>query len=107
MKKSAVIYLETNGINYGAIANLRQMVDVVSMDFKLPSATGLRPFWKEHEQFLSAARGAILFVKAVVTGKTNSGRCFDGGKARFRTGTGYSLCPPARLRCICSASGYS
>jgi organic radical activating enzyme len=51
---------------------LRDLVDVVSMDFKLPTATGLRPFWEEHKQFLSAARGRTLFVKSVVTGDTKS-----------------------------------
>lgn len=46
------------------------MIDTVSMDFKLPSATGQRPFWDEHQRFLSAARGRTLFVKAVVTSGT-------------------------------------
>jgi organic radical activating enzyme len=73
MKKRSVIYLETNGINHQAMSDLRQMVDVVSMDVKLPSATGLRPFWNEHEKFLSAARGTALLVKAVVTAET----CLD------------------------------
>jgi len=64
------IYLETNGIHGEAMQSLRDQVDVVSMDFKLPSATGLRPLWDEHKQFLTAARGKKLFVKAVVTGDT-------------------------------------
>jgi organic radical activating enzyme len=46
---------------------MRDLVDVVSVDFKLPSATGLRPFWTEHEKFLQATRGKTLFVKVVVT----------------------------------------
>lgn len=64
------IYLETNGIHPGAMAALRRMIDVVSMDFKLPSSTGLPPFWAEHERFLEAARGTRLFVKAVITADT-------------------------------------
>ena len=64
------IYLETNGIQHRAMDGLRELVDVVSMDFKLPSATGLQPFWEEHKKFLSAARGTALFVKAVVTADT-------------------------------------
>jgi 7-carboxy-7-deazaguanine synthase len=67
------IYLETNGIHASAMLDLRDMIDVVSMDFKLPSATGLRSFWEEHKQFLSAARGRSLFVKSVVTGDTERG----------------------------------
>ncbi len=65
------IYLETNGLRYQAMARLRRLVDVVSMDVKLPSATGLRPFWKEHSEFLKAASEGEVFVKAVVTSDTN------------------------------------
>jgi organic radical activating enzyme len=64
------IYLETNGLRHTAMEELREMIDVVSMDFKLPSATGLRPFWDEHKRFLAAASGRPLFVKAVVTADT-------------------------------------
>jgi 7-carboxy-7-deazaguanine synthase len=64
------IYLETNGIHAKAMNDIRNMVDVISMDFKLPSATGLRSFWEEHNQFLAASKGKTLFVKAVVTKDT-------------------------------------
>lgn len=74
------IYLETNGIHAGAMRDLRDLVDVVSMDFKLPSATGLRPFWDEHEQFLSAVDGKKHFVKVVVTRDTNSADIITAGK---------------------------
>ncbi len=70
VKTTCSIYLETNGVHYQAMTGLKGLVDVVSMDFKLPSATGLGPFWNEHERFLSAASTADLFVKAVVTGDT-------------------------------------
>jgi organic radical activating enzyme len=61
------IYLETNGIIASAMQSLYDLIDVVGMDFKLPSATGLRPFWDEHKKFLSAAQGKSLFIKTVVT----------------------------------------
>lgn len=64
------IYLETSGIHHDAMARIRDLVDIVSIDFKLPSATGLRPFWEEHKNFLQAARGKTLFVKVVVTKDT-------------------------------------
>ncbi|HUK99241.1 MAG TPA: 7-carboxy-7-deazaguanine synthase QueE [Nitrospirota bacterium] len=70
-KKTFKIYLETNGIHAAAMHDISRMVDVVSMDFKLPSATGLRPFWEEHKHFLLAAKGKTIFIKAVVTGDTN------------------------------------
>jgi 7-carboxy-7-deazaguanine synthase len=61
------IYLETSGTHYRAMENIRGLVDVVSMDFKLPSATGLRPFWDEHNKFLLSIREKSVFVKAVAT----------------------------------------
>jgi 7-carboxy-7-deazaguanine synthase len=64
------VYLETNGVHPEALRGVLGLVDFVSMDFKLPSATGLGPFWEEHAQFLSAARGKPLIVKTVVTDAT-------------------------------------
>ena len=64
------IYLETSGIHPDAMTSVRELVDVISVDFKLPSATGLRPFWEEHGKFLQAVRGKKLFVKVVVTKDT-------------------------------------
>jgi len=64
------VYLETCGIHDLAMKTLASNVDVVSMDFKLPSATGMRPLWEEHRRFLSQAVGKGLFVKAVVTKDT-------------------------------------
>jgi len=70
MRKRFTIYLETNGLRHEDMKAIRDLVDIVSMDFKLPSATGLRPFWAEHKQFIASAAGRTLFVKAVVTGDT-------------------------------------
>ncbi len=64
-------YLETNGILPEAMKDIHDLIDVVSMDFKLPSATGLRPFWEEHSKFLTAARRTSVFVKAVITCDTS------------------------------------
>lgn len=64
------IYLETNGVQHEAMRGLAGLVDVVSMDIKLPSATGERPYWEEHRKFLTAAAGPLVFVKAVVTRAT-------------------------------------
>lgn len=64
------VYLETSGIHFRAVEAIRDFVDVVSMDFKLPSATGMRPFWDEHERFLRAVAGKDVFVKAVITRDT-------------------------------------
>jgi len=40
------------------------------MDFKLPSSTGARDYWKEHRDFLKIARKKNCFVKAVITNET-------------------------------------
>jgi organic radical activating enzyme len=70
VKEKYRIYLETSGIHDQAMERIADLVDVVSMDFKLPSATGIRHFWEEHKKFLVASRGNELFVKAVVTKDT-------------------------------------
>ncbi len=71
-RKDFRIYLETNGIQVDALKKIRNAVDVVSMDIKLPSATGLRAFWDEHRRFLHAAAETNIFVKAVVTRVTDT-----------------------------------
>ncbi len=71
VKKDFRIYLETNGVQTDALVKIRHAIDIVSMDFKLPSATGLRAFWAEHRQFLHAAAETDVFVKAVVTRVTH------------------------------------
>ncbi len=71
MRPAFRIYLETNGIQFEALQQVVDFIDVVSMDIKLPSATGLRPFWEEHRKFLVATRGKECFVKAVMTNDTS------------------------------------
>lgn len=64
------ILLETNGIHADVMNLLNDSVDIVAMDLKLPSATGLRAYWDEHRKFLLSAAGTELFIKAVVTHAT-------------------------------------
>lgn len=68
--QGARIYLETNGVLADALARIVSFVDIVAMDFKLPSATGAGVFWKEHEAFLECALSRDVFVKLVVTERT-------------------------------------
>lgn len=63
-------YLETNGILTKELAEIIEMIDIVAMDFKLPSSTGERAYWKEHQEFLNIAMKKKVFVKAVVTPNT-------------------------------------
>lgn len=56
LKKAKMpVYLETSGVLYQALGQVIRGVDSVAMDIKLPSSTGQRAFWKEHEQFLTIA----------------------------------------------------
>lgn len=70
VRQSFRIYLETNGMHHERMADLAGLMDVVSMDMKLPSATGEGPRWDDHRIFLAAAANAGLFVKIVVTRNT-------------------------------------
>jgi len=64
------VYLETNGTLPGALPDLMPYIDIIAMDFKLPSSTRERPFWKQHDEFLKIALSKDVFVKAVITDKT-------------------------------------
>jgi len=66
------VYLETNGIQHKAMERLAGFIDVVSMDIKLPSATGQTERWGDHRKFLEAAKDRVLFVKTVLTRDTTT-----------------------------------
>jgi organic radical activating enzyme len=60
------VYLETNGILHEQLDKVIENIDVIAMDFKLPSSTGLKDFWYHHREFLKIAQRKEVFVKAVV-----------------------------------------
>jgi len=64
------LYLETNGIDYETLTECVDFMDYISMDMKLPSATGMKPYWKEHAEFLKIASQRNVFVKIVVSDHT-------------------------------------
>jgi len=63
-------YLETNGILYSALEDVIDYVDIIAMDLKLPSSTGLKDFWHYHRRFLEVASKKEVFVKIVVCHST-------------------------------------
>lgn len=65
------IYLETNGALPEELEKVIKYVDVVAMDFKLPSSAAAPALWKEHAEFLKIARKKKVFVKIVVTDNTS------------------------------------
>lgn len=64
------VYLETNGILKDQLSEVVDLIDIISMDFKLSSSTGLDPYWDEHTIFLNEAHKKEVFVKAVVHNAT-------------------------------------
>ena len=63
-EKSLKIYLETNGTLPERLFHVLPMVDVISMDIKLPFNG--QTFWHEHESFLQYSTQKEVFVKIVV-----------------------------------------
>ena len=70
LNKKYKINLETNGTLPDKFKRIKRWVDLVVLDFKLPSSTKEKSFWKEHRKFLKVVENKI-FVKAVITGRTN------------------------------------
>ena len=65
------VLLETNGIFFREFEHVSSGIDIVSMDFKLPSSTGCRACWAEHREMLSLAKEKDLYIKIVVTNDTS------------------------------------
>jgi organic radical activating enzyme len=65
------IHLETNGSLPAALARIKQQVDFISMDIKLPSTAGCsEPLWDRHRLFLQEAQGSATVTVKVVVGDT-------------------------------------
>ncbi len=62
--------LETSGTLPDQLEQVMSLVDLVSMDVKLPSNTGERAYWAEHERFLRIASGRV-YVKILVDDDTD------------------------------------
>ena len=66
------LHLETNGTLSDALNKVKQHLDYISMDIKLPStASCTDQLWDVHAQFLRAAHGAAVSVKIVVNDETS------------------------------------
>ncbi len=63
-------YLETNGTLFDRLEEVIDLVDIVAMDYKLPSATGCGDYSAEHAKFLETAMLKDVFVKAVFSKDT-------------------------------------
>jgi 7-carboxy-7-deazaguanine synthase len=64
------VLLETNGVLPRRLREVLPLVNIISMDIKLPSNTGEGAFWEEHLEFLELARTKDLYVKILVDQET-------------------------------------
>lgn len=64
------VLLETSGMLPGALAEVVDLVDIVSMDIKLPSNTGEPEFWSQHAEFVRIARSRRAYAKILVDNST-------------------------------------
>lgn len=78
-KENFKTYLETNGTLSKELKRVIEYIDIIAMDVKLPSSTGMPPSWQNHIEFLKIAtnpahltrRKRDIFIKAVVTDDTS------------------------------------
>ncbi|MCK4994798.1 MAG: 7-carboxy-7-deazaguanine synthase QueE [Candidatus Omnitrophica bacterium] len=68
--KKTFVYLETNGILSDNFHKVKGLINIVSMDIKLPSATQTKAYWSEHSKFLKLCTGKKVFVKTIITAST-------------------------------------
>lgn len=68
------ILLETAGVHTSMLRMVLPFIDIISMDIKLPSSTGMRPYWDHHSSFIRTVLGAekTLYIKSVVTKDTST-----------------------------------
>lgn len=64
-------YLETNGTLAAELEEVIDYVDIIAMDVKLPSSTGMGNLWKSHRDFLKVASKKETFVKAIICQSTH------------------------------------
>lgn len=70
LKQQLPIHLETNGTLAAELKTVIDDVDLISMDFKLESVSGVSTPWAAHREFLQVAGDKLLCVKLVVADRT-------------------------------------
>jgi len=64
-------YLETNGTLFFELESLIERIDIIAMDLKFPSSTGMGNFWQLHRKFLKIAARKEVFLKAIICQATH------------------------------------
>lgn len=64
-------YLETNGTLFFELEKLIDRLDIIAMDLKFPSSTGMGNLWQLHRKFLKIASRKEVFLKAIICQATH------------------------------------
>ncbi|MCX5698996.1 MAG: 7-carboxy-7-deazaguanine synthase QueE [Candidatus Omnitrophica bacterium] len=64
-------YLETNGTLFSELEQLIDRIDIIAMDLKFPSSTGMGNLWQLHRKFLKIASRKEVFLKAIICQATD------------------------------------
>lgn len=70
LKGHKKLLLESAGLLPRDLAKIIAHLDVVSMDIKLSSVTGMRSYLKEHAEFIKIAKSKELYIKTVLSQET-------------------------------------
>jgi len=73
-------YLETNGTLSGELKDVIGYLDIVAMDIKLPTSTGMPNFWGLHRKFLKIASQKEVFIKMVISTHTEKEDLLEAAK---------------------------
>lgn len=65
-------YLETNGTLFFELEKLIDRIDIIAMDLKFPSSTGMGNLWPLHRKFLKIASRKEVFLKAIICQATSA-----------------------------------
>ncbi len=79
-KKKLLVYLDTNGVLPRHLEEVIDFIDIVAMDVKLPSATGLSSYMEDHKKTLEVAYAKEVFVKIVFTRESKIKEIDDASK---------------------------
>lgn len=90
-EKKLKVYLETNGTLADRLSEILDLVDIIAMDIKLPSMTGVGDRLVEHKKFLEAASTKDIFVKIVFGRESKAVEIENASKAIAEVSKGIPL----------------
>jgi organic radical activating enzyme len=65
------VFLETNGTLWQKLRTVLHLIDMISMDIKVASATGQPTDWEAHRRFLQTGKEKTINVKATIFPSTD------------------------------------